>query len=118
MKPHERYWEDNLPKMRAEMERWFGGNGDEAWRRYPRALIGGMGYRSLLDAGAGFCAEYYGFRREYPEIAYTAMDITPGFVALGKERGIPMFLASVEDMPFEDTFFDCVYIRDALQHLV
>ena len=56
-------------------------------------------------------------KKEYPEITCTALDITPGFVRVEKEKGINIFGGSIEKIPFLDNSFDCVYVRDTLRHL-
>ncbi|MCH7970930.1 MAG: class I SAM-dependent methyltransferase [Chloroflexi bacterium] len=117
---HERYWEDYFPDSADEIQRWdewFGGDGSEYYRTYPRKLIARMGHTSVLDAGAGFCAEYFGFTADHPSISYSALDITPAFVKKGRERGIHIDQGSVEQMPFAANSFDCVYIRDTFRHL-
>lgn len=116
MKRHEQWWENNLPDKLEDMKRWFG-NGNLKFRKYPRRLIKKMNYKSILDGGAGLCAEYYGFQKDYPEVTYTALDITPRFVAMGKEKGINIFEGSIEKIPFPNNRFDCVYVRDTLRHL-
>lgn len=116
MKIYEQWWENNLPYRLEDMKRWFG-NGNLKFRKYPRRLIKKMNYESILDAGAGLCVEYYGFQKDYPEITYTGLDITPGFVRIGKEKGINILQGSVEKIPFSDNSFDCVYLRDTMRHL-
>jgi ubiquinone/menaquinone biosynthesis C-methylase UbiE len=117
MKSHERYWEDNYSEMSEEMHGWFGANFAEPYRVYSRSLIAKMGYKTVLDGGAGFCAEYDGFAAEHPSIAYSALEITPAFVTQASERGIDIKLGSIEEMPYESDSVDCVYIRDTLRHL-
>lgn len=116
MKKYEQWWENNLPHRLEDMKRWFG-NGNFKFRKYLRRLIKKMNYKSILDGGAGLCAEYYGFQKDYLGITYTALDITPGFVRMGKEKGINIFEGSIEKIPFPNNLFDCVYVRDTLRHL-
>jgi len=117
LKPYERFWEDNFTDMAVDMRGWFGGDGLEPHRIHIRGQIARMGYSTVLDAGAGLCAEYFGFRAEHPSIDYSALDITPAFVEEGLQRGINIHQGSVENMPFESDSFDCVYIRDTMRHL-
>ncbi|MBU2544905.1 glycosyltransferase [Patescibacteria group bacterium] len=114
---HEEWWEHNISNRIEEMKRNFG-DGYEKHKEYPRKLIKEMKYKSVLDGGAGLCAEYYGFQKDCPNIIYTGLDITPSFVRIGKERGINIFQGSIEKIPFPDNSFDCVYVRDTMRHLM
>ena len=113
---HEEWWEHNISNRIEEMKRNFG-DGYEKHKEYPRKLIKEMKYKSVLDGGAGLCAEYYGFQRDCPDIVYTGLDITPSFVRMGREKGINIFQGSIEKIPFPDNSFDCVYVRDTMRHL-
>ena len=118
IKIYEQWWENNILHRLEDMEQWFGDKKENLrFRKYPHRLIKKMGYESILDAGAGLCVDYYGFKKHNPEITYTALDITPGFVKIGRQKGINMFQGSIEKIPFPDDSFDCVYLRDIMRHL-
>jgi ubiquinone/menaquinone biosynthesis C-methylase UbiE len=74
-------------------------------------------YTSLLDCGAGTGVLYDCLLRSGSTIEYTAVDITPRFVADGRKRGLRFYEGSVENLPFGSGSFDVCYARHLFEHL-
>jgi len=98
-----------------QFQKWCG-NQDLPFKSESRRHIASRGYKSVLDAGAGVCSEYYGFRADGYQIDYTATDITPKFVNHAAAQGIKALVAPMENLPFEDNSFECGICHDVLNH--
>jgi len=82
-----------------------------------RLHIKESGYKSVLDCGAGYCSEYYGFKSDGYDIDYYAFDITPRFVKTGVEKGINIREGDIENIPYGDDFVDVCLCHAVLNHL-
>lgn len=71
--------------------------------------------KSVLDVACGIGLDYK-FYKDTP-IEYLGVDITPKFVDVAKEKGVPARVANVLDLPFDDASWDSVVCKDLLIHL-
>ena len=110
---HLTFWEEGCSL--EEFQRWCG-DSEKAFKKEIRKKIREDGHKNILDCGAGVFSEYYGFKRDGYEIEYTAVEITPSFVELGKKQGINAVNASFSKMPFDDNQFDSTICLDVLNH--
>lgn len=111
---HLSFWEDHLDINK--FREWCG-NPQTPMKKGLRSRITSQGYKSVLDAGAGLCSQYYGFLEDGYSIDYTACEITPKYVEFAKSKGIDCVLASTDNMPFEDNKFESSLCLDVLNHL-
>lgn len=95
---------------------WVGKHDAES-KKFARKYVASNGYESILDCGAGFCSEFYGYRQDKYKIKYTALDECERFIERAKKRRITCSLGSVDAIPFEDSAFDIVFMRHVLEHL-
>jgi ubiquinone/menaquinone biosynthesis C-methylase UbiE len=74
------------------------------------------GYQSILEVGPGVFTFYQMLRKELPEVKYTAADLAEIFVYHGKCMAANVVQADVEELPFEDSSFECGYTARTLLH--
>ena len=108
------YWENHLDVNK--FSEWCG-NTNSPFKVETRRAIRERGYKSVLDVGAGIFSEYYGFLSDGYDIEYSATEITPKYVKLGKNSGINVHEAPVEKLPFEDDSYECIICHDVLNHV-
>lgn len=117
MKKYLSWWEENS-KTKEGQKRFEGWCGSflTPFKVGIRGYIATMGYRSILDCGAGTCSEYFGFQHDKYKIQYSAIDVTPFFVNEGKEKGIDIRLSDIDNIPFSDNSVDVCICLDVLNH--
>ena len=73
-------------------------------------FIGGM---RILDAGVclGRILEKYSTAKRY------GMDISLNYLEICKQKGIDVIYSKIEDMPYDNSFFDIVIATDVLEHV-
>lgn len=71
--------------------------------------------QSVLDVGCGIGYDYKFYKNS--DTTYMGVDITPKFVAVAKEKGVPTKVASALKLPFPNGSFDSVVCKDLLVHL-
>ena len=96
-------------------QKWCG-NHDLEWKKWGREIIKSNNYKSVLDVGAGVYSEYYGFKNDNLDIAYTATEITDKFIDIGLKKEINVVKCGVQEMPFKDNSFDVVLCYDVINH--
>jgi ubiquinone/menaquinone biosynthesis C-methylase UbiE len=110
------WWNTNLPTRLDDFENWLGGAMNET--RLPvRKTIKDAGYQTVLDCGAGLCAEYDGFKLEGSNIKYEALDTCKHLIEMAKTKGINATLGSIEQIPFPNNAFEIVICRGVIEHL-
>lgn len=112
LKEHEIWW-----TVHKEMFRTWLLDTDSASRIKVREHVKKMAYRNLLDAACGHCAEYFGYKQDKIDIDYYGLDITKHLVDDATAYGLNVVRASIEDIPYQDSFFDLAYARHILEHL-
>lgn len=70
---------------------------------------------SVLDVGCGIGLDYEHYRDS--NIRYLGVDVTPKYVDVAREHGVPAQVGNVLDLPFSASEFDTVYCKDLLIHL-
>ena len=108
------YWQDHAET--EQMHKWCG-NHQAPFKVEARRMIRANKYKTVLDVGAGVFSEYHGFQTDDYDIEYSATEITPKYVEHGKALGINVVEASVCDLPFEDSSYDCVICYNVLNHI-
>lgn len=108
------WWEKNTNT--AEFQSWVGDK-DAETKKMCRAYVKSKGYLSLLDVAAGLCVDYFGYKEEYPQLAYSAVEMTKPFVEWAAVRGVDVTRGDIEALPFPDKTFEVVYGRHILEHL-
>ena len=73
-------------------------------------------YKSLLDVGCGGSPEYFGIK-QYKNLTYTGLDITPEMVKFNVDKGINCIQGSANDIPFEESSFEVVHSRHVIEHM-
>jgi len=118
LKEYEKLWEykSREKKNQDEFAGWWG-NENAISRVLVRLHIIQKEYASILDAGCGFCMDYDALKRSCPEIKYLGLDISSTFVSKAQERGIPVELGRIQNIPCLDSSIDVVYARHILEHL-
>jgi ubiquinone/menaquinone biosynthesis C-methylase UbiE len=111
--PHLQYWQEDVD---LETFKEWCGSFETSWKRAARKAFMRMGYKNILDVGAGVFSEYYGFKDMGYDIDYTATEITEKYVTYGRGHGIKVELCSMDDMPFEDDQFESAFCFDVLNH--
>jgi ubiquinone/menaquinone biosynthesis C-methylase UbiE len=108
------YWENHLDV--SQFAEWCG-NKKSQFKVETRQVIRARGYKSVLDVGAGIFSEYYGFLGDGYDIKYSATEITPKYVKIGKDNGIDVHETPIERLPFGDNSYECVICHDVLNHV-
>ena len=124
MKPHEDWWQRNLPdpqKMDSEksgvtFRHWIKDTNAESRKAF-RNLIKQNAYKSMLDCACGLCIEYHGLIKSAIDIKYSAIDITQKLVEYNLAKGIDIKQGSIEKIPHADNSFELCYGRHILEHL-
>lgn len=118
MKPHEAWWQANLPDREAEFRRWLE-ESDPSSRVALAGLITREGPASILECGPGAYLDWELFHSHTvsPARRYEVLDVTPAIVDRGRELGIPATLGSIEAIPFADSAFELTYCRAVVEHL-
>lgn len=116
LKSHELWWAKNAERRMDEFENWLGGE-DADSRVKMRKYLKGKNYKNILDIPCGLCTEFFGYLKDGIQLKYYGADITPQLVMRGRQLGLNVIQASIEDLPYEDSFFDICYARHILEHL-
>ncbi|HRN78491.1 MAG TPA: class I SAM-dependent methyltransferase [Candidatus Dependentiae bacterium] len=116
LQEHEQWWFKNMDQSIKTLRCWLGDENAES-RVKMRKHIQKKGYKNILDVPCGLCTEFAGYIKDGINIKYYGADITPQLVAYGKELGLDVVQASIEDLPYESSFFDVCYARHILEHL-
>lgn len=111
---HLSLWQDHLDINK--FAEWCGKT-QTPMKMATRSHVISKGYKSVFDAGAGLCSQYYGFLEDGYSIDYTACEITPKYVEFAKSKGINCVLASADNLPFEDERFEVSLCIDVMNHL-
>ena len=114
-KPHEQWWTQN-ENLFETFDGWLGTCNAKS-RMLAREHVKNKEYTQLLDVPCGTCIEYFGYVQDDIKIDYTGLDITKYLVNRAKSMGINAVEGSIENLPFEDSSFELVYIRHLLEHL-
>lgn len=73
-------------------------------------------YKSILDVGCGGSPEFYGIKN-FKQLNYTGLDITPEIVEYNLQRGINCVQGSANSIPFPQSSFEVVHCRHVLEHM-
>lgn len=68
----------------------------------------------ILDVGVGMGR----LLSRFPELDRYGMDISFGYLDHARTKGIEVCYALIEDMPYEDGYFDVVVCTDVLEHVL
>ncbi len=74
-------------------------------------------YHSILDVGFGLLTDYDGFKQTGMHIDYHGVETSQKFYQRALNLGVPVSLASIEALPFDNLHFDLTYARFVLEHL-
>lgn len=112
---------DHLPRLHDPAVRWtlplFGSGTEAALREGYLVLLDGLGPGpvELLDVGVGTGADLAPLATRLPAGSHLwGVDLSPGMLALARERGAPrglgvdLLLADAHQLPFADGVFDAV----------
>ncbi len=81
--------------------------------------IGGLAPESFLDAGCGEGFVSNLLVERFPGLEVSAFDFNPSSVGLAQQRnpGVDCRVASIYEVPWDDTSFDAVGCFEVLEHL-
>ncbi len=118
LKEHEKWWQEKCQdkKVLQEFNSWVG-NENAISRVLARLHMLHKEYKSVLDVGCGLCIDYDALKRSCPQLYYMGIDVASNFINTATARGVPAILGNIDDIPFPDASFDCVYARHILEHL-
>lgn len=116
----------NLEDFLASQELWGENQGVEnpgrvTWRKYLKRKISNQKVR-LLEIGFGAGIDYGALEKEgildADKVEYFGADVTQKFVEYARKNLPKMkpYLIDGYSLPFEDKYFDLVYIRHVLEH--
>lgn len=74
-------------------------------------------YTTLLDVPSGLCIDFFGLKRDCPQVRYYGLDVTDKLVTRAREQGIDVIKGDIESIPYADNLFDIVYSRHIFEHL-
>lgn len=111
-KKHLSFWQDECHI--EDFVKWCGH--DNYWKSFLRNYIISKEHKSILDAGAGLCLEYFAFKSLGYNIEYSATEITEKFVDMCRDQEINVIKTDIVKMPYEDNSFDVVICYDVLNH--
>lgn len=109
------WWNKNAEKMLGTFNSWVG-DLDATTKVIARNYIMERGYKSILDCGFGSYPEALGYKKSGYKIRYKGIDICDFFVKQAKKKKINAILASMEDIPAKNKYFDVVYTRHTVEH--
>lgn len=70
--------------------------------------------KKILDVGVGMGR----LLEKFPNLERFGMDISQGYLKYAKSKGIDVCLSRIEDMPYQNDFFDIVVSTDVLEHVL
>lgn len=88
------------------------------WERFPRTFLDkfiALSGDKIIDVGSGPGRD--GLMLQQAGKHVVCVDASKAMVKLSSEKGLNSILASFDDMPFEDGFFDGVWSYTALLHI-
>lgn len=68
----------------------------------------------ILDVGVGMGR----LLARFPLLERYGMDISLGYLKYANSKGIDVCLSKIEDMPYQDNYFDIVVCTDVLEHVL
>ncbi len=68
----------------------------------------------ILDVGVGLGR----LLEPLTEFERYGVDISLDYLAIAKQRGIEVALAKIEELPYQDRFFDAIVVCDVLEHIL
>lgn len=71
--------------------------------------------QTVLDVGCGIGLDYKFYKDT--SVEYLGVDVTPKFIAVAHERGVPTQITDALNLPFANESFDSVVCKDLLVHL-
>ena len=113
---HDQWWFDQFSSQAEKMLRDFGGV-DAASRKWVREHVIKSGFKTILDVGSGYGMDFFGYKKESPDIHYQGVEIIPYMVSLTRLMGAPVIEGSIEQLPFQDKQFQVVYARNLCEYL-
>ena len=89
---------------------------DVPFKNTIREFIRHAKHKSILDVGAGYFTEYYGFKHDNIDIKYTGVDMNNSLVEQARSFGIDAYCCRCETLPFNDRAFDCSICIDVINY--
>jgi ubiquinone/menaquinone biosynthesis C-methylase UbiE len=83
-----------------------------------RRYIKSCNYTSILDIPCGFCTEFVGLQQDAIALQYYGVDISQGLVELANQKNLSVIQASIEEIPYPDSFVDLCYARHIFEHII
>lgn len=111
------WWQKNLQTRIDDFSSWIG-DFNKNDKIYCRKYVAEKNYKSLIDCGCGLATEYFGYKHDNYDINYTGLDSCRFLIERNEQQGINMINAELEALlPIRDSFYECVYCREVLEHL-
>ena len=76
-------------------------------------------FETLLDAGCGTAPMISLLVEEYPDRAYTGLDLTPAMIEVARAKNIPnatFVVGDCENLPFDENSFDVIINSQSYHH--
>jgi ubiquinone/menaquinone biosynthesis C-methylase UbiE len=109
------WWDDNLTDRYDEFASWVGDSNSRS-KVFFRNYIKEKKYTSLVDIGCGNATEFFAYQKEYPELKYTGVDSSIILNERNSKLGVPMVLASAENIRLASDFAEVAFSRHVLEH--
>jgi ubiquinone/menaquinone biosynthesis C-methylase UbiE len=109
------WWDKNIEE---NLDLFLGWVGDENKysKVFMREYVISNGYRSLADLGCGPASEFFGYKKDCPDMKYLGVDSSSFLFNRNLAAGVPMLLANIEDTNLPDDSYEVAFSRHVLEH--
>jgi ubiquinone/menaquinone biosynthesis C-methylase UbiE len=109
------WWDKNLESRLNEFIGWVGDENRHS-KVFIRKYVISKAYKSLVDLGCGTASEFFGYKKDYPELKYLGVDSSSFLNKRGMELGVPMLRSNIENVNLLDSSYEVAFSRHVLEH--
>jgi len=74
----------------------------------------GTHHNKILDVGVGMGR----MLEKFPDLDRYGVDISIEYLKIARNKGINVIMSKIEELPYEDNFFDVIVTTDVLEHVL
>ena len=109
------WWDTEILHRYDDFCKWVGDE-NKFSKVFARKHVISKGYKSLVDVGCGNASEYFGYKKDYPELNYLGVDSSKFLNQKNTERGVPMLESPIEKVDLPDNSYEVAFSRHVLEH--
>lgn len=109
------WWDTEILNRYDDFCSWVGDETKYS-KVYTRKYVISKGYKSLVDLGCGNASEYFGYKKDYPELKYLGVDSSNFLNEKNIQKGVPMLKSPIERVDLPDNSYEVAFSRHVLEH--